>query len=72
VATLPERGVSLLLVEQFVSRALSLAGRAYVLEKGEVSYAGSAATLAADEAFVRGSYLGDASLPTGGRVSSGG
>jgi branched-chain amino acid transport system ATP-binding protein len=67
VATLPARGVSLLLVEQFVSRALSLAGRAYVLEKGEVSYAGDAATLAGDEAFVRGSYLGSAS-PRAARV----
>jgi branched-chain amino acid transport system ATP-binding protein len=63
VETLPARGVSLLLVEQFVSRALQLASRAYVLEKGEVSYAGSAAALAADEAFVRGSYLGDAGEP---------
>src|ERR1700704_2190097 len=36
VATLPARGTSLLLVEQFVSRALALASRAYVLEKGEV------------------------------------
>jgi len=78
VATLPERGVSLLLVEQFVSRALSLASRAYVLEKGEVSYAGSASTLAADEAFVRGSYLGDAGLSSpslgapGSRMGAGG
>jgi branched-chain amino acid transport system ATP-binding protein len=63
VAELPARGVSLLVVEQFVSRALSLASRAYVLEKGEVSYAGSAATLAGDEAFVRGSYLGNTSAP---------
>jgi branched-chain amino acid transport system ATP-binding protein len=65
VATLPARGVSLLLVEQFVSRALALASRAYVLEKGEVSYAGSAAALAADESFVRSSYLGDAGSPAG-------
>ena len=73
VGTLPQRGVSLLLVEQFVSRALQLASRAYVLEKGEVSYAGSAAALAADEAFVRGSYLGDAGEPApvmpGGRTA---
>jgi branched-chain amino acid transport system ATP-binding protein len=71
VATLPERGVSLLLVEQFVSRALALASRAYVLEMGEVGYAGSAAALAADESFVRGSYLGDAGTPAGVGGSTG-
>jgi len=55
----PKRGVSVLLVEQFVGRALDVANRAYVLEKGEVSFAGTAAKLAKDEDFVRGSYLGD-------------
>jgi branched-chain amino acid transport system ATP-binding protein len=55
----PKRGVSVLLVEQFVGRALEVANRAYVLEKGEISFAGSAAKLAKDEDFVRGSYLGD-------------
>jgi len=59
VAGFPARGVSVLLVEQFVGRALEVATRAYVLEKGEVSFAGSAATLAADESFVRSSYLGN-------------
>ena len=58
-----EQGVAVLLVEQFVSQALAIANRAYVLEKGEVSFAGSAADLAADEEFVRGSYLGDAGAP---------
>jgi branched-chain amino acid transport system ATP-binding protein len=59
VSTLPRRGVSVLLVEQFVAQALGVADRAYVLEKGEVTYAGTARDLAADEDFVRGSYLGD-------------
>jgi branched-chain amino acid transport system ATP-binding protein len=54
-----ERGVSVLLVEQFVGQALGIAQRAYVLEKGEITYSGSSAKLAKDEAFVRGSYLGD-------------
>ena len=54
-----ERGIAVLLVEQFVGQALALASRAYVLEKGEVSFAGSAAALAADEDFVKGSYLGE-------------
>jgi branched-chain amino acid transport system ATP-binding protein len=54
-----ERGVSVLLVEQFVGQALNVAQRAYVLEKGEITYGGSSAKLAKDEAFVRGSYLGE-------------
>ena len=58
VARFPERGTSVLLVEQFVSRALALASRAYVLEKGVVTYAGDAKKLAQDSDFVRSSYLG--------------
>jgi branched-chain amino acid transport system ATP-binding protein len=58
VKTFPSRGTAVLLVEQFVAKALALATRAYVLEKGVVRYAGDAATLAADSDFVRSSYLG--------------
>ena len=60
VAGFPQRGTSVLLVEQFVGKALGVASRAYVLEKGTVRYAGDAATLAADPEFVRASYLGSA------------
>jgi branched-chain amino acid transport system ATP-binding protein len=67
VAGFPARGLSLLLVEQFVGQALQVASRAYVLEKGEVTFAGPAAELAADEAFVRSSYLGDAAGGARGR-----
>ncbi len=59
VRSLPEQGVSVLIVEQFVTHALAIASRAYVLEKGEVAFSGEAAELARDEAFVKGSYLGD-------------
>jgi branched-chain amino acid transport system ATP-binding protein len=59
VSSLPEQGVSVLIVEQFVTHALAVASRAYVLEKGEVAFSGDAAELARDEAFVKGSYLGD-------------
>ena len=62
VRSLPEQGVSVLIVEQFVSHALAVASRAYVLEKGEVSLSGAAAELARDESFVKGSYLGDGAL----------
>ena len=60
VRSLPAQGVAVLIVEQFVTHALAVASRAYVLEKGEVAYSGEAAALARDEAFVKGSYLGDA------------
>jgi branched-chain amino acid transport system ATP-binding protein len=53
-----DEGIAVLLVEQFVTRALALAGRAYVLTKGAVTYTGAAAALAADEEFIAGSYLG--------------
>lgn len=62
VRSLPEQGVSVLIVEQFVSHALAVASRAYVLEKGEVAFSGRAAELARDEAFVKGSYLGEGGI----------
>jgi branched-chain amino acid transport system ATP-binding protein len=58
VRKLPAQGVSVLIVEQFVTHALDVASRAYVLEKGEVAFSGPAAKLAKDEDFVKGSYLG--------------
>jgi branched-chain amino acid transport system ATP-binding protein len=63
VGAFRDNGTALLLVEQFVTRALAVADRAYVVEKGEVGYSGTAAALAADEEFVRSSYLGDTSEP---------
>ena len=58
-----DNGTALILVEQFVTRALAVADRAYVVEKGEIGYSGTAAALAADEEFVRSSYLGHSSAP---------
>jgi branched-chain amino acid transport system ATP-binding protein len=66
VRSLPEQGVSVLIVEQFVTHALAVASRAYVLEKGEVAFNGKAAALAADDSFVRGSYLGEAGADADG------
>ena len=62
VRSLPEQGVSVLIVEQFVTHALAVASRAYVLEKGEVAFNGKAAELAEDDAFVKGSYLGEGGM----------
>ena len=65
VGAFRDSGTALILVEQFVTRALAVADRAYVVEKGEIGYSGTAAALAADEEFVRSSYLGagDAGTP---------
>jgi ABC-type multidrug transport system ATPase subunit len=75
VARFPDMGTSVLVVEQFVDRALALSSRAYVLDKGKVAYDGDSATLAADEKFVRGSYLGevdDATVGVGSTSRAGG
>src|SRR3954464_4331808 len=64
VRSLPRQGVSVLIVEQFVTHALAVASRAYVLEKGEVALSGSAAELARDQDFVRDSYLGESGIDT--------
>ena len=49
-------GVSLLLVDQFVARALDLADRVYVINKGELVFEGSPAQLLASDVFEQ--YLG--------------
>lgn len=51
------RGLTVLLVEQNVAAALSMADRGYVLETGRVAAEGSASRLLADEAIQR-AYLG--------------
>lgn len=56
--TISRSGMAILLVEQFVGQALAVANRAYVLEKGELTFAGPASELAEREGFVESSYLG--------------
>jgi branched-chain amino acid transport system ATP-binding protein len=48
---LPARGTSLLVVDQFVTRALQLATTAYVLRQGEVVYSGLATDLLDGDLF---------------------
>ncbi|MFA5787221.1 MAG: ABC transporter ATP-binding protein [Actinomycetota bacterium] len=48
VAEIARQGTAILLVEQFVTQALGLASRAYVLEKGQVVFEGSAHDLKAE------------------------
>jgi branched-chain amino acid transport system ATP-binding protein len=49
--TLKASGVTLLLIEQNVELALRIADRAYILDQGQVVYAGTAAAMLADEAI---------------------
>jgi branched-chain amino acid transport system ATP-binding protein len=50
------RGVSLVVVEQYVQRALALADKVYILSRGEVIHVGTASELGPDEIYQR--YLG--------------
>ena len=54
---LASEGVALLVVDQFVTRALEMATTAYVLGRGEISYAGSAEELMGRDVFKE--YLGN-------------
>jgi branched-chain amino acid transport system ATP-binding protein len=63
LATIHEAGLALLLVEQNVQAALSLAERAYILEGGRVAGEGEGRALLADPA-VRRAYLGPLALAT--------
>jgi branched-chain amino acid transport system ATP-binding protein len=53
-----ERNVSLLIVDQFVQRALSMASTAYILRHGSIAFAGSAEELRNQDVFAE--YMGAA------------
>jgi branched-chain amino acid transport system ATP-binding protein len=57
IGEIHQMGTAILLVEQNVSRALSLVARAYVLESGQVIMHGTSAELA-DNKQVQAAYLG--------------
>ena len=54
---LAQRGVALLVVDQFVTRALAMADTAYILGRGEITYTGSAEELMGRDVFKE--YLGN-------------
>ena len=58
-----DRQLAVLLVEQHVAAALTVADRAYVLSRGQVVTAGSAADLRARADVLEASYLGGVSPP---------
>ena len=53
---LASQGASLLLVEQYVSKALALADYVYLLHRGEVAFAGEPGELDGTDLFAR--YMG--------------
>ncbi len=57
IATLHEKGITILLVEQNAKVALSISSRAYVLETGSIAMSGEAGALMEDDR-VRKAYLG--------------
>jgi len=57
VRTLHGQGITILLVEQNLQKALEVAQRGYVIETGRVKLSGSSAQLLADPA-IRSAYLG--------------
>ena len=54
---LAQQGVALLVVDQFVTRALDMANTAYILGRGEITYTGSAEELMGRDVFKE--YLGN-------------
>ena len=58
LASLAARGTALLLVEQYVAKALDLADLVYVLQKGAVVFCGEPSEL--DAEALAASYLGEA------------
>jgi branched-chain amino acid transport system ATP-binding protein len=55
--TIAARGVGILLIEQFTTLALSLATQAYVMERGEIAFAGEAEELRRHPEILHGAYL---------------
>jgi len=56
LSLLRDQGSSLLLVEQYVTRALAIADYVYLLHRGEISFAGEPSELADEDVFAQ--YVG--------------
>ena len=70
IQSIARRGVGILLIEQFTTLALSLAKRAYVMERGAVAFAGSCEELRQHPEILHGAYLasGQAAYRGGARL----
>jgi branched-chain amino acid transport system ATP-binding protein len=61
LSSITNEGASLLIVDQFVARALDMAEHAYVLNRGVITFDGTAAELRKGDVFER--YLGGTAAP---------
>jgi len=52
-----ERGVGVLLIEQFATVALGLANRVYIMESGRVQFSGLASELKSNPSLLHSAYL---------------
>ena len=59
VRDLAQKGLSILLVEQFASLALAVGHRAYVLRHGHIAYDGQARELREDPQLLHRLYFGE-------------
>jgi branched-chain amino acid transport system ATP-binding protein len=57
IRTVAESGIGVLLIEQFVTVALGLANRAYVMEGGRLQYSGTASELREKPELLQSAYL---------------
>ena len=59
LATLAERGITMLIVEQSLNMAAKIARRAYYMEKGEIRFEGALSDLISRGDLVRAVFLGN-------------
>lgn len=57
IKAIAARGVGVLLIEQFTTLALSLATRAYVMERGQITFDGTSTELHQNPQILHGAYL---------------
>jgi branched-chain amino acid transport system ATP-binding protein len=57
LASVAASGVAVLLIEQFAHVALGLANRAYILERGQIRYSGTAQELKSNPELLHSAYL---------------
>ncbi len=63
IAMIAGRGVGILLIEQFTTLALKLATKAYVMERGNITFTGTAAALRQHPEVLHGAYLASGKIP---------
>jgi branched-chain amino acid transport system ATP-binding protein len=61
IVSLAERGVGVLLIEQFTHVALRIAGHVYVMERGRIAFSGAAPELERNPDILHSAYLAQSS-----------